>query len=111
VRLPDNLLDPHLAEALSRTRLPDDFTTDDIKFPWPGFRPYLSKQLRLSTKATQSEVQYLDIALAQQNEAVRLQEELASDLLSGLKKIGRTPSDFYLKVLATRTAVSFTDQA
>ena len=56
-------------------------------------------------------MQYWISPLAQQNDAIRLQEELASDLLSGLKKIGRTPSDFYLKVLATRTAVSFTDQA
>jgi hypothetical protein len=44
---PTIFLDPHLAEALSRTRLPDDFVTDDIKFRWPGFRLYLSKGLRL----------------------------------------------------------------
>ena len=45
----------------------------------------------------QSEVQYLDIALAQQNQVVRLREELASDLQSGLKKNGHTPSDFLRK--------------
>ena len=30
---PTIFLDPHLAEALSRTQLPADFTTDDVKFP------------------------------------------------------------------------------
>ena len=52
-------------------------------------------------------MQYWISPLAQQNDAIRLQEELASDLLSGLKKIGRTPSDFLLKGFSHRDCSEF----
>jgi hypothetical protein len=41
-------LDLDLGEMLLRTDLPPDFTTDDIRWPWPGLRIMLPKELALS---------------------------------------------------------------
>ena len=45
--LPTLYLDPDLGEALLRTDLPSDFTTADVRWPWPGFRLMLPLGLHL----------------------------------------------------------------
>jgi hypothetical protein len=46
------------------------------------------KGLCFSADGRSGHVQYIDVAFAEQNEAVNLSEELASDLKNGLAKLG-----------------------
>ena len=97
---------------LLRTDLPPDFTTDDIRWPWPGLRLMMPKQLALSADVPTCPLQYLDICLAQENELVRLQQETLDDLLGGLSRLGASPEAYLARGLPTRHAVaSFTAPA
>jgi len=92
--LPPVFLDLDLGEMLLRTDLPPNFTTDDIRWPWPGLRLMMPKQLALSAEVPTCPLQYLDICLAQENELVRLQQETLDDSLGGLSRLGASSKEY-----------------
>jgi hypothetical protein len=86
--LPVVFLDPGLAEALRDTDLPNDLSISDIGFSWPSVRLMVPKGLFLSADGRSGEVQYIDVAFCGQDQVINLSEELASDLKTGLPRIG-----------------------
>jgi hypothetical protein len=92
---PTVYLDLDLAQALVRTDLPNDLSTDELRLPWPGVRFVAPKELRLTVDERAGlEVHYLDVCVAREGELLRLSQHIIDDLYSGLEKLRCHSTDY-----------------
>jgi hypothetical protein len=86
---PTLYLERELGQALLRTDLPEDLSTDDLHWPWPGFRLMLPGGLCAAAHdGRRVSLQYLDLSLGEAGQPIRWSDALLFDLFKGLKGCG-----------------------